>query len=107
MTTTDSYLRDDEGYLLDPHSWDDDFAVLVAAEEAIALTPEHWALIHATREFYRQYGFSPSMRPLVQFVGTTLGADKGRSIYLMRLFPPSPARLLSRLARLHKPKNCL
>lgn len=102
-----NYITDDEGFLIDPASWDEDFARRVASEENLDLGGEHWALIHATREFYRQYGFSPSMRPLVQFIGTTLGPEQGRSIHLMRLFPPSPARLLSRLAGLHKPRNCL
>ena len=101
------YAVDDEGFLDDPGDWDEDFTRQVAADEGLSLEAEHWELIHATRAFYRQYGFSPSMRPLVQFVGIQLGPEKGRSLYLMRLFPPSPARLLSGLAGLHKPKNCL
>jgi len=101
------YTIDEEGFLIDPDSWDEEFARLVASDESLELSDDHWALIRATRAFYLEYGFSPSMRPLVQFVGTTLGPELGRSIYLMSLFPPSPARLLSRLAGLHKPKNCL
>ncbi|HEY8385694.1 MAG TPA: TusE/DsrC/DsvC family sulfur relay protein [Porticoccaceae bacterium] len=105
--TNSAYATDDEGFLIDPESWDEGFARQVAGDENLMLGPEHWELIHATRAFYLEYGFSPSMRPLVQFIGTTLGPEQGRSIYLMRLFPPSPARMLSRLAGLHKPRNCL
>lgn len=101
------YTVDDEGFLEDPSEWDDSFVELVAAQDNISLDPERWELVRTTREFYNQYGFSPSMRPLTKFIGITLGPEKGRSIYLMQLFPPSPARALSKLAGLHKPKNCL
>jgi tRNA 2-thiouridine synthesizing protein E len=98
---------DEEGFLEDPGQWTEVFARRAARDEGIELTDKHWELIYQARVFYETYGFSPSMRPLVKFVGMNLGPDKGRSIYLMKHFPPSPARLLSRLAGLHKPKNCL
>lgn len=101
------YKVDDEGFLEDPELWDHDFALRVAAQENLILTAEHWALIEQTRNFYREFGFSPSMRPLVKYIGSHLGPEKGKSVYLMALFPPSPARILSKLAGLHKPKNCL
>ena len=36
-----------------------------------------------------------------------LGKEKSRSIYLMQLFPPSPARVASKIAGLPRPENCL
>jgi tRNA 2-thiouridine synthesizing protein E len=35
------------------------------------------------------------------------GFEKGRSIYLLRLFPGSPAKLVAKYAGLPKPKNCI
>lgn len=102
-----TYAVDEEGFLDNPADWDEDFARQVAMAERLTLEDAHWELIHAARAFFLEYGFSPSMRPLVQFVGIHLGPERGRSVYLMKLFPPSPARVLSRLAGLHKPKNCL
>ena len=102
-----NYTTDEEGFLENPDHWDRGFAEETARLDGLVLTDEHWALIDQTRNFYRDYGFSPSMRPLVKYIGMALGPDKGRSIYLMKLFPPSPARQLSKLAGLHKPKNCL
>jgi tRNA 2-thiouridine synthesizing protein E len=101
------YLTDKEGFLEDPETWGPEFAKLTAANETIDLTGDHWELIEQTRLFYEEYGFSPSMRPLVKFIGINLGPEKGKSIYLMKLFSPSPARMLAKLAGLHKPKNCL
>mgnify|MGYP001953378336 CR=1 FL=1 len=98
---------DDEGFLTDPGAWTKKFACAVASEDCITLGDEHWAVIDLARQFYQEYGFSPSMRPLVKYVGMNLGPDKGKSLYLMKLFPPSPARVVSKCAGLHKPKNCL
>ncbi len=98
---------DDEGFLLDPGDWSREFALWAAAEEGVKLTDRHWELIDLTRRFHAEYGFSPSMRPLVKFIGMNLGPGKGKSLYLMQLFPPSPAKLLSKFAGLHKPENCL
>ena len=51
--------------------------------------------------------FRAAMRPLVKYCAARLGADKGRSIYLISLFPGSPAKLGSKIAGLPKPDNCL
>ena len=47
------------------------------------------------------------MRALVKYVRLKLGPDKGRSIYLLKLFPGSPAKIGSKIAGLPKPANCL
>jgi len=101
------YDVDDEGFLENPAHWSRDFAMATAAGEGLVLGPQHWELIEETRRFYDAYGFSPSMRPLVKYIAINLGPEKGKSLYLMTLFPPSPARQLCKLAGLHKPKNCL
>lgn len=98
---------DDEGFLINPQEWSREFALAAAKEEELQLTEAHWELIAVTRQFHEEYGFSPSMRPLVKYIGMNLGPDKGKSLYLMKLFPPSPAKLLSKCAGLHKPENCL
>ena len=46
------------------------------------------------------------MRILVRRVRDTVGAEKGRSIHLLRLFPDRPARKISKIAGLPKPTNC-
>lgn len=102
-----SIALDDEGYLYDLGQWTPDVARLLAEDEQLELTDAHWEVIHVLREFYQQYQLSPAMRPLVKAVAAKLGKDKGRSIYLMKLFPGSPAKVAARLAGLPKPDNCL
>ncbi|SIT10606.1 TusE/DsrC/DsvC family sulfur relay protein [Neptunomonas antarctica] len=108
ITIADKDLTlDDEGYLLDLTDWSEAVAEYLSNEEQIQLTDAHWEIIHVIRDFYRQYELSPAMRPLVKAVGITLGDDKGKSIYLMKLFPQSPAKQAAKLAGLPKPTNCL
>ncbi|WP_444893579.1 TusE/DsrC/DsvC family sulfur relay protein [Microbulbifer sp. TRSA001] len=98
---------DKEGYLRNLGDWSKDTAIQLANGEGIELTEEHWQIIELLQEFYREFELSPAMRPLVKYIGQHLGAEKGRSIYLMQLFPPSPAKVASKIAGLPKPTNCL
>lgn len=98
---------DTDGHLCRAEDWSAAVAQALAAQEGIRLTTEHWEIIHLVQAFYRQYQLAPPMRPLVKYVATHLGADKGRSIHLLKLFPPSPARVASKIAGLPRPENCL
>ncbi|CAM3650049.1 TusE/DsrC/DsvC family sulfur relay protein [Parendozoicomonas haliclonae] len=97
---------DNDGYLVHLSDWNEQTADNLARDENITLTPEHWEIIHIIREFYDTFELSPSQRPLVKFVKERLGPEKGNSIYLMKLFPGSPAKLIARIAGLPRPTNC-
>jgi len=98
---------DDEGFLRDPATWTPAVAEALAAREGIALTPAHWEILRLLRGFYSRYEAAPAMRALVNHVRRELGADYGSSLYLLTLFPGSPAKLGSKIAGLPKPENCL
>lgn len=98
---------DKEGFLLDLRLWDRDIATQVAQKENIKLTNEHFVILHLARDFYQDFDISPEMRPLVKWVKKKLGAEKGNSMYLLTLFPNSPAKLVSKIAGLPKPLNCI
>lgn len=98
---------DKDGFLVDHLSWDEDIAQQLAQNEGITLTPEHWQLIHLIRQFYAEFDISPAMRPLSKYIKQHLGAEKSGSIYLMQLFPQSPAKYLAKIAGLPRPENCL
>ena len=108
LTLNDMTLTvDDDGHLLNLAEWSKSAAVALAQQENIAMDERHWEIIELLREFHAAFELSPAMRPLVKYVKSRLGKDKGRSIYLMQLFPPSPARVASKIAGLPKPENCL
>lgn len=97
---------DNDGYLADITLWSPEIAAQLAALENIELTQAHWEVLHALRDFYQQYQIAPNQRPFVKHIAQTLGADKGNSLYLMQLFPESPARMAARIAGLPRPTNC-
>lgn len=98
---------DKEGFLRELSDWDPAVAEQIAAAEGLVLTPAHWEVLELLRRYYQEFDASPAMRPLVKYCALKLGADKGKSIYLMSLFPGSPAKLGSKIAGLPKPDNCL
>lgn len=98
---------DQDGFLVNLQDWNNHVASLLASNEGIALSPQHWEIIELVRSYHREFDRSPEMRPLVKYVGMKLGADKGKSIYLLKLFPGSPAKTVCKLAGLPKPDNCL
>ena len=100
-------LCDENGFLSDTETWSDDIAQAFAAQEGISLTEAHWEVLSLLRDYFEAFGDSPANRALVNYTKKRLGADKGNSLYLMGLFPGSPARVGSRIAGLPKPMNCL
>jgi tRNA 2-thiouridine synthesizing protein E len=98
---------DKEGYLKNLGDWNPEVATWLASTVEIELTNEHWLVIDALREFYADTGVSPAMRILVKIVKKSIGAEQGNSIYLLTLFPGSPAKLAAKIAGLPRPTNCL
>ncbi|GAB3276213.1 TusE/DsrC/DsvC family sulfur relay protein [Parahaliea aestuarii] len=98
---------DTEGFLRHLKDWSPAVAEQIASDEGIALDEAHWEIIYLLRDYYTEFDSSPAMRPLVKYCAAKLGADKGKSMYLLSLFPGSPARLGSKIAGLPKPENCL
>ncbi len=98
---------DSEGYLREMSDWDDGVAEQLAELDGFVLTESHWEVITVLRNFYQQHQLSPPMRPMINLLRSELGADKGRSIYLMKLFGGSPARQACKVAGLPRPKNCI
>ncbi len=98
---------DKEGYLRNLTDWNEAVAEALAQQQEIALKPAHWEVLQLLRTFHRRHQLSPATRALVSLVKKELGPDKGRSVYLMRLFRGSFAKTASRIAGLPKPDNCL
>lgn len=98
---------DSSGYLTDIADWNEAVAEAIAQRENIELSPAHWEVIYFVRDFYQEYNTSPAIRMLVKAMADKLGADKGNSRYLQRLFPDGPAKQATKLAGLPKPAKCL
>lgn len=102
-----SIETDGDGYLQNLDDWDEAVAEQLAKQENIHLTRPHWEIIYLLREFYQEFEISPAMRVMVKRTKQKLGSEKGQSLYLLQLFPPSPARIACKIAGLPRPTNCL
>ena len=98
---------DKDGFLANLDDWNNAVADELAASEGISLTEDHWEILNALRSFYQEFDVSPAMRPLSKYLKLHLGADKASSIYLLQLFPGSPAKIAAKIAGLPRPENCL
>ena len=98
---------DKDGYLIELADWSEAAAAALAAREGIVLTEAHWEILWLIRDFYAEFKLSPANRPLIKYVASQLGSEKGNSLHLNRLFNGAPAKLAAKLAGLPKPTNCL
>ncbi|MEJ2394878.1 MAG: TusE/DsrC/DsvC family sulfur relay protein [Candidatus Thiodiazotropha sp.] len=94
-----TFETDEEGYLTN--------LAVMAKEDDLALTDEHWEIINFLREYYEEYQIAPAVRVLTKAVGKKLGKDKGNSKYLYSLFPYGPGKQACRFAGLPKPTGCI
>ena len=102
-----SQKLDSDGYIEELRDWNERIAFEIARQENITLTDAHWEIIVLTRDFYERYQISPATRALTNLVKKELGRKKGTSLYLMKLFGGSPAKMVSKISGLPKPDNCI
>ena len=98
---------DSEGYLKDTTQWNEAMAAVIAEQEGISLSVEHWEVVRFVRDFYLEFNTSPAIRMLVKAMANTFGEEKGNSRYLYRLFPKGPAKQATKIAGLPKPVKCI
>ncbi|BGI51182.1 MAG: sulfurtransferase TusE [Arsenophonus endosymbiont of Ceratovacuna japonica] len=98
---------DTDGYLKNSLEWHESMVFLLAKQENIILTKQHWEIIYFIREFYLEFNTSPSMRMLTKVISKKYGKNIGNSFYLYNLFPKGPAKQATKLAGLPKPIKCI
>jgi len=106
--TSDSqeYELDPDGFLKNLDQWSEFVAHSIARDYDLVLDENHFEIIYLLRNFYQKHQVAPANRPFVKMVKLALGQEKGNSIYLMTLFPQSPAKLAAKISGLPKPPNC-
>jgi tRNA 2-thiouridine synthesizing protein E len=99
---------DEQGYLLDPADWSEDFARALAQREGIELYVDHWELIWYFRDYYEQTQSLPTMHRMVMELGGRQGSHfrdrKAYEKHIYRLFPADPVRKVCKLAGLPMPQ---
>ena len=102
-----NFELDQDGHLVDYTIWNEEVAQQLAESLEIELSPWHFEVLTAVRQFYAQFGHAPSTRPLIKFLMKTVSPEINNAI-LQEIFNTGlVARHLSRLAGVPKPANCL
>lgn len=101
------YEVDEDGYLTDWQSWKEGMAGVMAQQDGLTLTSEHWEIIKFLREYFIKFQIAPMIKILVKELGKAMGPEKGNTKYLYELFPAGPAKQACRFAGLPKPTGCV
>lgn len=92
---------DEEGFFVDPSAWTEEMAKELAAHVGVdELTEDHWTVIKFCRTDFESKGESPTLRR----VSTEAGVPTKQ---LFQLFPKKPAKKMSYVAGVPKPKGCV
>lgn len=92
---------DGDGFLNDPHLWNEDIAQLFAKTDGTGeLNEKHWAVVNFIRNHWLENDMAPMVRSICKTTGLRL-----REIY--DLFPMGPAKGACKIAGLPKPDGCV
>lgn len=98
---------DQDGHLVDYTIWNEVIAQQLAQTLELELSDWHMQVLLAVRQFYQQFGHSPTTRALIKYLIKTVDADMTNALLQEKFNTGLVARHLSRLAGLPKPANCL
>ncbi|MEZ5478615.1 MAG: TusE/DsrC/DsvC family sulfur relay protein [Thiolinea sp.] len=104
QTVTDkSAALDNEGFLLDPDDWTEEWAESLALEQELELTQERNEIILFIRDFYERNASVPEARKVLKYMKHHWGAECATRKYLYGLFPHGYGQQACKLAGMRKP----
>jgi len=103
LLSGEHFTVDGHGYLADPETWTEAFAIHTAREEGIKLTPRHWQLLRWIRAEEADHGVMPDARFAMKLLGGAAGKEAGRA-ELFRLFPYGYVKQAVKIAGMRQPR---
>lgn len=94
------------GWLDNPAEWNDEIAALIAENESVTMTPEHWEVVRTTRAYYDEYGMNAEVRVFLKLMKEKYGAERATNQYIYGLFPYGLVKSANKIAGLPRPKGC-
>ncbi len=91
---------DAEGFMTEFDEWTEDIGVFLAEQIGVELSERHWEVIRFVREDYKAQGETPTLRRV-----STIGGVPTKELF--QLFPKKPAKKMSYVAGVPKPKGCV
>jgi TusE/DsrC/DsvC family sulfur relay protein len=97
---------DQEGYIQNMDDWSEEFALALAEQDGLALTDEHWQVIHFIREYHAEHQVQVQVRDMIKYFQPLWGAARGNNHYLHAIFPKGgPQKQGNRLAGIRRTKG--
>jgi TusE/DsrC/DsvC family sulfur relay protein len=94
---------DEEGYLIEPQDWNEEVARLLALQENIQLTEDHWDAIRFMREYYAEHQIAPDVRHVTKHLAKRLGPDSRNAVF--ELFPYGYVKQACKIAGMKRPRG--
>ncbi|MBA4175378.1 MAG: sulfite reductase subunit gamma [Leptothrix sp. (in: Bacteria)] len=93
---------DDEGYLLDPDQWTEEWAAQQARLLNVSLDDDHWFVIRFMRDWYQEHQVTPDARHAMRHLEQRY-QTKGRQ-RMFELFPYGYVAQACRIAGMKRPR---
>lgn len=94
--------RDVEGYLIDPGDWNEDVARMLARDENIELTDDHWHVLNFMREYYDEHQIAADARFAIKHLAERVGRDAQKHLFV--LFPYGYVKQACKIAGMRRPR---
>jgi tRNA 2-thiouridine synthesizing protein E len=95
---------DDQGYLIDPESWDFDVADRLAKKEGIELNAEHRKVLQFIRRYFDEHRIAADARFVIKYLAEELGYGKNARHRLYELFPYGYMQQVCKIAGMRRPR---
>ncbi|MDH5423531.1 MAG: TusE/DsrC/DsvC family sulfur relay protein [Gammaproteobacteria bacterium] len=105
MLNAAHYVRDIEGYIVNPYDWDSSLAKQMAAEEGLELTQEYWPILQFMRDYWMDHHIIPDVRHVVEYLVSAQHYDKkSAKQHLFQLFPYGYVKQACKIAGMQRPR---
>ena len=105
MLDTTRFLRDIEGYIVDPEVWNPNVARELAEEENLELTEDYWQILNFMRAYWQEHRVAHDVRHVVDYLVNERGYDKKMAKkHLFDLFPYGYVKQACKLAGMQRPR---
>ncbi len=94
--------RDAEGYLIEPADWNEEVAAVLAQDESIRLTDDHWDAIRFMREYYEEHQIAADARYVIKHLSERFGRDAQKKLF--ELFPYGYVKQACKIAGMKRPR---
>ena len=94
--------RDAEGYLVEPGNWNEELAHVLAQEENIQLTDDHWDTIRFMRDYFEEHQVIADARFVIKHLAERMGKDAQKKLF--ELYPYGYVKQACKIAGMRRPR---